>query len=123
MWVEGTVNGSYVRRSLQTASWERAQGLAQQIESADDPRATPTKVDEPITIKLAVEEYLADARARELSEATLYKLDIIFRKQFLGWTKSEGYALLRELGGNILDLLGVILFGRHRRVHLSRHMD
>jgi integrase/recombinase XerD len=105
MWVEGTVNGSYVRRSLQTASWERAQGLAQQIESADDPRATPTKVDEPITIKLAVEEYLADARARELSEATLYKLDIIFRKQFLGWTKSEGYALLREL-----DLRAVQVF-------------
>jgi hypothetical protein len=24
MWVEGTVNGTYIRHSLQTASWERA---------------------------------------------------------------------------------------------------
>jgi integrase/recombinase XerD len=97
MWVEGTVNGSYTRRSLQTASWERAQGLAQQIESADDPQAAPAKPEQATTIEQAVREYLADAKARELSEATIYKLEIIFRKQFLAWAKSEGYTLLREL--------------------------
>jgi integrase/recombinase XerD len=97
MWVEGTVDGSYIRRSLQTASWERAQSLAQQIEVAEDPKAAPTKPEHPTTIEQAVTEYLADAKARELSESTLYKLDIIFRKQFLGWTKAEGYTLLREL--------------------------
>jgi hypothetical protein len=32
-----------------------------------------------------------------LSEATLYKLDIFFRKQLLSWCKSERYRLLREL--------------------------
>jgi integrase/recombinase XerD len=97
MWVEGTVNGTYTRRSLKTASWERAQGLAQQLESAADPRAAPAKPEQSTTIEQAVHEYLADAKARELSEATLYKLEIIFRKQFLGWAKSEGYSLLREL--------------------------
>ncbi|MGH9616744.1 MAG: hypothetical protein ACRD28_08370, partial [Acidobacteriaceae bacterium] len=97
MWVEGTVNGSYLRRSLRTGSWERAQGLAQQIECADDPKAVPAKPEQPTTIQQAVEEYLADAKARDLAEATLYKLDIIFRKQFLAWTKAEGYSLLREL--------------------------
>jgi integrase/recombinase XerD len=97
MWVEGTAGGSYIRRSLQTASWERAQSLAQQIEVAEDPRAAPAKPEQPPTIEQAVNEYLADAKARELSEATLYKLDIIFRKQFLGWTKAEGYTLLHEL--------------------------
>ena len=50
-----------------------------------------------MTVEQAVSEYLADAKARELSEATLYKLDIFFRKQFLSWCKSEGYRLLREL--------------------------
>ena len=34
--------------------------------------------------------------ARELGEATLYKLNIIFRKQLLTWSKAEGYKLLRE---------------------------
>ena len=97
MWVEGTVNGSYIRRSLQTASWERAQNLAREIESADNPKAVPAKKEDPVSIKQAVDEYLADARARELAESTLSKLETIFRRQFLAWTKAEGYTLLREL--------------------------
>jgi hypothetical protein len=107
MWVEGTVSGSsYIRRTLRTASWERAQGLAGQIEPADDPQAPPEKTEQPVTIQQAVDEYLADAKPRDLSEATLYKLDIIFRKQFLTLAKSEGYSLLREL-----DLRAVEAFG------------
>ena len=97
MWVEGTVADNYLRRSLKTHSWERAQLLAQKIEAADDPAVDPAKKDEPITIQRAVEEYLADAKARELSDATLYKLKIIFHKQLLQWCKAEGYKLLREL--------------------------
>lgn len=97
MWVEGTANGTYIRRSLQTASWERAQGLALEIESADDPKAVPAKKEDPVTIQKAVDEYLADAKARDLAESTLDKLETIFRKQFLGWAKAEGYKLLREL--------------------------
>jgi len=97
MWVEGTVNGTYIRHSLQTASWERAQGLALEIESADDPKAPPAKKEEAITIQQAVDEYLEDAKARDLAESTLAKLDTIFRKQLLGWARSEGYTLLSEL--------------------------
>jgi integrase/recombinase XerD len=97
MWVEGTVNGTYIRRSLQTASWERAQGLALEIESANDPKVQPEKKEESISIQKAVDEYLADAKARDLAESTLAKLETIFRKQFLGWAKSEGYSLLCEL--------------------------
>jgi site-specific recombinase XerD len=52
---------------------------------------------EPVTVIQAVTEYLADAKARELSDATVYKLDIFFRKQFLAWWKAEGYKLLREI--------------------------
>lgn len=97
MWVEGTINSSYIRRSLQTASWERAQNLAHEIETADDPKAAPEKKEQSVTIRQAVDEYLADARARDLAESTLNKLETIFRKQFLAWTKAEGYTLLREL--------------------------
>ncbi|HTV04363.1 MAG TPA: hypothetical protein VME86_03265, partial [Acidobacteriaceae bacterium] len=97
MWVEGTANGTYIRRSLQTASWERAQGLALEIESAEDPKAPPPKKEEPITLEKAVKEYLADAKARDLAESTLGKLTTIFEKQFLTWAKVEGYTLLREM--------------------------
>jgi integrase len=97
MWVEGTASGTYIRRSLKTASWERAQGLALDIESADDPKSPPAKKEESVSLQQAVREYLADAKARELAESTLSKLDTIFEKQFLAWARGEGYTLLGEI--------------------------
>ena len=96
MWIEGTTNGTYIRRSLKTGSRGCATDLGRVIEDAEDPAATPERKDEPVTVIQAVTEYLADAKARELSVATIYKLDIFFRKQFLAWCKAEGYRLLRE---------------------------
>jgi integrase/recombinase XerD len=94
MWAEGTVEGSYSRKSLKTKSWERAVTLTRNIE--DTAVAKPYSRSEPITIVAAVKEYLADAKARELADATLYKLNIQLEKQFLGWCKAEGYRLLKE---------------------------
>lgn len=97
MWVEGTAKGIYIRRSLHTSSWERAQGLVLGIESADDPMDAPAKKEEPVTLQKAVDEYLADAKARDLALSTLGKLETIFRKQFLAWARAEGFTLLREI--------------------------
>ena len=97
MWVEGKVSGTCIRRSLKTASWERAQNLAHEIEIAEDPKAAPVKREEPVNIQQAIDEYLADVRARDLADSTLSKLETIFKKQFLAWAKAEGYTLLREL--------------------------
>ena len=95
-WVEGTVGGKYVRLSLKTHSWERAVAKVRTMDATEDPIPASAKKDEPVTIERAVNEYLADAKARELGEATLYKLNIIFHKQLLMWSKAEGYKLLRE---------------------------
>ena len=89
MWAEGTVDGKYVRRSLKTKSWEKATRINKEIDESQNPDPKPK--DEPVSVVQAVEEYLADAKARELGEATLYKLEIIFRKQLLTWAKAEGY--------------------------------
>src|ERR1039457_6819804 len=97
MWIEGTANGTYIRRTLKTGSWERATDLARVIEDADDPATAPGWNADAVTIIQAVTESLADAKARELSDATVYKLDIFFRKQFLAWCKAEGFRLLREI--------------------------
>ncbi|MEO6966247.1 MAG: hypothetical protein ABI076_10190 [Acidobacteriaceae bacterium] len=88
------MEGSYSRRSLKTKSWERAALLARKMEDAAE--AEPASRDQPITLAQAVHEYLADAKARELADATLYKLGIRFRKQLLSWCKAEGYKLLKE---------------------------
>jgi hypothetical protein len=50
MWVEGTANGTYLRRSLKTASWERATELSRIIEESDKPAETPERKDAPVTI-------------------------------------------------------------------------
>jgi len=50
-----------------------------------------------VTIEKAVESYLADARSRELKPATLSKLETIFRKQFLAWTRVQGVDYLDQI--------------------------
>jgi hypothetical protein len=50
-----------------------------------------------VTIKKAVESYLADARSLELKPATLSKLDTIFRKQFLAWIRVHGLDYLDQI--------------------------
>jgi integrase/recombinase XerD len=97
MWAEGTVDGIYVRRSLKTKSWEKAANRAREIEIAEDPAAPPAPKEEPATLEQAVTEYLADARARELRHSTLYKLELLFKKQFLEWCKQGDYKFLHEI--------------------------
>ena len=88
------VGGRHGQRDVHSPHFENRQletcgHPARTIEASDDPAATPERKEQPVTIVQAVTEYLADAKARELSDATLYKLDIFFRKQFLVWCKSE----------------------------------
>ena len=72
---------------------------------ADPPSASRTEVPEPrvpkprprVTVAQAVEAYLADAVSRSVETSTLKKLETIFRKQFLVWTRVEGIEYLDEL--------------------------
>lgn len=72
---------------------------------ADPPPTSRTEVPEPrvpkprprVTVAQAVEAYLADAVSRSVETSTLKKLETIFRKQFLVWTRVEGIEYLDEL--------------------------
>jgi len=55
-----------------------------------------------VTVEAAVEAYLADARSRELKPATLSKLDTIFRKQLLVWSKVQGLDYLDQIDLDVL---------------------
>ena len=69
------------------------------------PPVSRTEVPEPrlhkprprVTVTQAVEAYLADAVTRSVESSTLKKLETIFRKQFLAWTRVEGIEYLDEL--------------------------
>ena len=76
-----------------------AAGSALPIPTPADPQpASRTGVPEPrvpkprprVTVAQAVDAYLADAVSRSVESSTLKKLETIFRKQFLAWTRVEG---------------------------------
>ncbi|MFP5236060.1 MAG: tyrosine-type recombinase/integrase [Acidobacteriota bacterium] len=50
-----------------------------------------------VTVAQAVDAYLADAVSRSVETSTLKKLETIFRKQFLAWTRVQGFEYLDEL--------------------------
>jgi hypothetical protein len=50
-----------------------------------------------VTVGQAVEAYLVDAVSRSVEASTLKKLEAIFRKQFLAWTRVQGFEYLDEL--------------------------
>jgi len=91
-WINGTLKGEFIRKTTKTRSWEKAEKLRRQWEENGAPEKT-----EPITIEQAIDAYLADAKTRELREATLYKLKGIFQKQVLTWTKDKGLRYLKEI--------------------------
>lgn len=104
MWVEGTVGGQYIRRSLKTYSWEKAQADCRRMEDADNP--APKKTTPVVTIAEAVDAYLSDAKTRGLSEGTLHKLTGIFKNKrqfadnapsFLTWATERKYTTLDQL--------------------------
>src|SRR5215467_862892 len=90
-WISGTLDGRFIRKSAKTRGWDKAEELKRKWEEA-----TSSKKVELVTIEEAIDAYLADAQARELRDSTLYKLRIIFQRQFLAWAKAKGLRFLKE---------------------------
>jgi hypothetical protein len=131
---EGTLRiDGFVRRGTSEIDWDQAEQVRRKWEAAGTLEWTslPSPPDEPqadsrISIVAAVTAYLADAKARNLSEATLYKLKIIFEKQFVSWCAHKGYRVLEQVN---LDALRVSMansqIGRNvvvREVLAGRHI-
>jgi len=103
-WVRGILNGSPVRETARTRSWEKAEDKRRQIEEAADEQASSIRVGEPpprapelVTVQNAVKKFLASKRTENLADSTLDKLTTIFEKQFLGWSNSAGFTHIMEI--------------------------
>src|SRR5260370_35465932 len=70
-WINGTLDGRFIRKTAKTRSWEKGEELKRRWEEAEGPKKA-----KPVTIQHAVKAYLADATARKLRTATLSKLGI-----------------------------------------------
>jgi integrase/recombinase XerD len=106
---EGTLRlDGFVRRGTSESDWDRAEQVKRKWEAAGSvagdatnfqelPNLGEQQTDSRISIVAAVTAYLSDSKARNLSEATLYKLKIIFEKQFVSWCVHKGYRFLIQV--------------------------
>jgi integrase/recombinase XerD len=98
-WLVGTLPGrkGRFRVSAKTTSWEQAEGIARQYETAAAGGKDMEAAMSLPTVEKAVEAYLGDAKARGLVEDTLGKLATIFEKQLLAFCEKEQIHFLRDL--------------------------
>lgn len=90
IWVQGTLRGKRVRKSLELISWEAA--VAEIREWERDGIGA-----ELVTVEIAVERFLEDCASRNLSRHTVrrYKQEL---GEFSDWAKKKGIRLLRSVG-------------------------
>lgn len=69
LWADGVIEGKHIRRSLKTRSFERAQQLIREIEDGTKPTEQPKS----ISIKDALDAFVADCESRKLAPKTLSK--------------------------------------------------
>src|SRR5215472_6357974 len=99
IWVDGFLEGREIRKSLDTANWEKAQDIVREMEATG---SEPKPVQEPLTIQTAEDKFLADTKAQQLSEATVYKYGVLF-KQLKAFAERRGLRFLIELDLPMLD--------------------
>jgi integrase len=87
-----------MRESLKLRDWQRAQDLIREWE-AEDRRIV--RQEHQVTIKDAHAKFTADAEARKLNDATLYKYRLLFR-QLDGFAETYKLHFLKQLD---LDML------------------
>lgn len=90
--VEGFLVDGSVRVSLKTSDWNRASGIVRRMEA--EQRVVGR--DAPVSIEQAVDAFVADANARNLATATMYKYGSLF-KRLNEFARRAGYNLLRDL--------------------------
>jgi integrase/recombinase XerD len=94
IWVQGSLAGEKIRKSLDLTSWEAATDLINDWASSGG--IGVVKVEIP-TISEAVSRFMEDAKARHLREATIKKLRSVLEKQLLPWCEKNGYSRLKQL--------------------------
>ncbi len=101
--VEGKCGEAFVRKSLQTSNWQRAQQRLMEAEARGSWDPLPEdKSAVPITIADAKEAFLKDAESgRRLSESTLKKYRLML-KHLDQFAAKKGFVYLKQIDANAL---------------------
>ena len=92
IWADGVLAGREVRKSLRTRDWTKANREVQKWEATE----LACEREAPVSIGDAWERFLADAAARKLTEASIYKYELLSR-QMESFAEKCGYRFLSEL--------------------------
>lgn len=92
LWVQGSLRGEYIRRSLNLNSWEAAADLVRSWEASG--QIGVARVEIP-TVKEAVAKYIADGEARNLNAESVKKMRDAVERLFLGFCIRNSYRLLK----------------------------
>lgn len=76
IWVDGFLSGKEIRESLKLRDWQKALERVREWEIED---RRIQKQQTRLTITTAHQKFMADAEARRLNQATLYKYRLLFR--------------------------------------------
>jgi integrase len=97
-WIRGVLlNGTKIRRSAQTASWENAEKLARKLEADVDPEREKIEASRELPLREAVETFLSDQKARGLGKETQKKYRGFLERQLLGWADSRKIKFLARV--------------------------
>jgi integrase len=99
IWVDGFLGGKEIRKSLNTADWQKAQDFLREWEAKE---SEPKPPQEPMSIQASAEKFVADAEAQKLTEATIYKYRLLF-KQMAAFSLKRGLRYITELNLQMLD--------------------
>lgn len=91
IWIQGTLSGETIRRSLDLNSWEAATELVNEWTAARKIGVASISVAE------AVDRFLADARARHLRPQTVRLLEVLLRDQLLAFCEAHRVRRITEL--------------------------
>jgi integrase/recombinase XerD len=101
IWLDGTLGEGRMLKSLGTRDWTRALEISRQWELDGREALMNDAEPGPITVAIATEEFVADAKARELNERTIYKYKLLF-KHLSAFCDAEGVRNLRQLDVRLL---------------------
>lgn len=94
IWVQGSIGGETIRRSLNTGNWTAASSIVHQWQSSG--RIGVLKPDLP-TVTEAVEQFLTEAAVRNLAATTIKKRRELLEGKLLPFCAHRGHRQLRDL--------------------------
>jgi integrase len=98
-WLSWRQDGTTVRQSAKTRSWEKALDAARRLEEKFRLalNGEPTAVQDAVTLEKAIEQYLADKKSQKIGAQWQGKIEHTLQKQLLGWAKLHNVYFLTDL--------------------------